>query len=41
MNKTDKLIALKGLLEKELTQTTAPNLSDGAQQVMTLMDNLL
>ncbi|MDA0265466.1 MAG: HEAT repeat domain-containing protein [Cyanobacteria bacterium] len=36
-----KLIALKGLLEKELTQTTAPNLSDGAQQVMTLMDNLL
>ncbi len=36
-----KIIALKGLLEKELTQTTAPNLSDGAQRVMTLMDNLL
>lgn len=36
-----KLIALKGLLEKELTQITAPNLSAGAKQVMVLMDNLL
>lgn len=36
-----KLIALKGLLEKELQQTTAPELSDEAKRVMTLMDGLL
>jgi phycocyanobilin lyase alpha subunit len=36
-----KLIALKGLLEKELTQTTAPDLSEGAKKVMVLMDDLL
>ncbi|MBW4617569.1 MAG: HEAT repeat domain-containing protein [Desmonostoc vinosum HA7617-LM4] len=36
-----KLISLKGLLEKQLQQTTPPNLSDGAIQVMTLMDELL
>lgn len=36
-----KLIALKGLLETELTTTTSPELSDGAKRVMTLMDNLL
>lgn len=36
-----KLIALKGLLEKQLLQTTPPNLSDGAIKVMTLMDSLL
>lgn len=36
-----KLIALKGLLEKQLLQTTPPNLSDGAIKVMALMDGLL
>ncbi|MEO1208919.1 MAG: HEAT repeat domain-containing protein [Cyanobacteria bacterium J06638_20] len=36
-----KLIALKGLLEKELAHTTAPELSAGAQHVMSLMDGLL
>lgn len=36
-----KLIALKGLLETELTTTTSPELSDGAKHVMTLMDSLL
>lgn len=36
-----KLIALKGLLETELTTSTSPELSDGAKRVMTLMDNLL
>ncbi len=36
-----KLIALKGLLEKQLQQTTPPNLSSGAIKVMTLMDELL
>lgn len=35
-----KLIALKGLLEKQLQQTT-PELSAGAIKVMTLMDSLL
>ena len=36
-----KLIALKGLLEKELARTDSPDLSDGAKTVMTLMDDLL
>jgi phycocyanobilin lyase alpha subunit len=36
-----KLIALKGLLEKQVQQTVPPSLSDGAIQVMTLMDELL
>jgi phycocyanobilin lyase alpha subunit len=36
-----KLIALKGLLEKQLQQTTLPDLSPGAIKVMTLMDELL
>lgn len=36
-----KLIALKGLLEKQLQQTTPPDLSEGAIKVMTLMDELL
>ncbi|MBW4643166.1 MAG: HEAT repeat domain-containing protein [Goleter apudmare HA4340-LM2] len=36
-----KLIALKGLLEKQLLQTTPPNLSPGAIKVMQLMDALL
>jgi phycocyanobilin lyase alpha subunit len=36
-----KIIALKGLLEKQLQLTTPPDLSKGAVQVMTLMDQLL
>jgi phycocyanobilin lyase alpha subunit len=36
-----KLIALKGLLEKQVLQMTPPSLSEGAIQVMTLMDELL
>lgn len=36
-----KLIALKGLLEKQLQQTPLPALSEGAVTVMTLMDALL
>lgn len=36
-----KLIALKGLLEKELQQTASLELSDGAKTVMALMDELL
>ncbi|OLP19320.1 phycocyanobilin lyase [Leptolyngbya sp. 'hensonii'] len=36
-----KLISLKGLLEKQLQQTTAPDLSAGAIKVMALMDDLL
>ncbi|HEY9644137.1 MAG TPA: HEAT repeat domain-containing protein, partial [Coleofasciculaceae cyanobacterium] len=36
-----KLIALKGLLEKQLLLTTPPELSAGAIKVMTLMDELL
>jgi phycocyanobilin lyase subunit alpha len=36
-----KLIALKGLLEKQLQQTTHQDLSPGAIKVMTLMDELL
>ncbi|MBD2356257.1 HEAT repeat domain-containing protein [Tolypothrix sp. FACHB-123] len=36
-----KLIALKGLLEKQLQQTTPPDLSAGAIKVMQLMDALL
>lgn len=36
-----KLIALKGLLEKQLLNTTSPDLSDGAMKVMALMDDLL
>lgn len=36
-----KLIALKGLLEKQVLQTSAPSLSEGAIQVMVLMDELL
>lgn len=36
-----KLISLKGLLEKQLQQTTPPQLSAGAIKVMTLMDELL
>ncbi|MCG8366830.1 MAG: HEAT repeat domain-containing protein [Pseudanabaenales cyanobacterium] len=36
-----KLIALKGLLEKQLMHATPPNLSEGAVKVMTLMDGLL
>ncbi|MFM7450288.1 MAG: HEAT repeat domain-containing protein [Leptolyngbyaceae cyanobacterium] len=36
-----KLIALKGLLEKQLLHTTPPTLSDGAIKVMGVMDDLL
>jgi phycocyanobilin lyase subunit alpha len=36
-----KLIALKGVLEQQLTQAPPPNLSPGAIQVMELMDQLL
>jgi phycocyanobilin lyase subunit alpha len=36
-----KLIALKGLLEKQLQHPAPPNLSKGAIKVMTLMDELL
>ena len=36
-----KLIALKGLLEKQLLNTTPPDLSGGAMKVMGLMDDLL
>jgi phycocyanobilin lyase alpha subunit len=36
-----KLIALKGVLEKQLQETTPPNLTEGAIRVMTLMDGLL
>lgn len=36
-----KLIALKGVLEKQLLHTTPPKLSDGAIKVMALMDELL
>lgn len=36
-----KLIALKGLLEKQLLHTTPPDLSNGAIKVMALMDDLL
>ena len=36
-----KLIALKGVLEKQLLHTTPPELSDGAIKVMELMDDLL
>ncbi|XHX77547.1 MAG: HEAT repeat domain-containing protein [Stenomitos frigidus ULC029] len=36
-----KLIALKGVLEKQLLHTAPPHLSDGAIKVMTLMDELL
>lgn len=36
-----KLISLKGLLEKQLPQTTATDLSPGAIKVMQLMDALL
>lgn len=36
-----KLIALKGVLEKQLLHTTPPILSNGAIKVMTLMDELL
>jgi phycocyanobilin lyase alpha subunit len=36
-----KLIALKGLLEKQLLQATPPDLSEGAIKVMALMDELL
>ncbi len=36
-----KLIALKGLLEKELQKTAPQELSDDAKRVMTLMDGLL
>jgi phycocyanobilin lyase subunit alpha len=36
-----KLIALKGLLEKQLQQTPLPHLSEGAIKIMALMDELL
>lgn len=36
-----KLIALKGLLEHQVNQATSPALSEGAIQVMALMDELL
>lgn len=36
-----KLIALKGVLEKQLLRTTPPELSEGAIKVMALMDALL
>jgi phycocyanobilin lyase alpha subunit len=36
-----KLIALKGLLETQFTQTKPPSLNHGAIRVMTLMDELL
>jgi phycocyanobilin lyase subunit alpha len=36
-----KLIALKGLLEKQLRHTALPTLSDESLQVMALMDDLL
>jgi phycocyanobilin lyase alpha subunit len=36
-----KLIALKGLLEKQVKLAAPPELSEGAIKVMTLMDELL
>ena len=36
-----KLIALKGLLERQVSETDLSELSDGAIKVMTLMDALL
>lgn len=36
-----KLLALKGVLEKQLQETAPPELSDGARRVMALMDELL
>jgi phycocyanobilin lyase alpha subunit len=36
-----KLIALKGILEREVQQTELPLLSDGSTKVMALMDELL
>jgi phycocyanobilin lyase subunit alpha len=36
-----KLISLKGLLEKQLEDTSLPHLSEGAVRVMALMDDLL
>lgn len=36
-----KLIALKGILERQIESRTHPQLSPGAQQVMDLMDSLL
>ena len=36
-----KLIALKGLLERQVRETNLPDLSAGAIKVMTLMDSLL
>ncbi len=36
-----KLISLKGLLEKQIKQTEPPSLTEGAVQVMALMDQLL
>jgi phycocyanobilin lyase alpha subunit len=36
-----KLIALKGLLEQEISRTSSPGFSDGAVNVMNLMDSLL
>ncbi len=36
-----KLISLKGLLEKQITLAIPPELTSGAKQVMTLMDDLL
>lgn len=36
-----KLIALKGVLEREVQQTALPQLSEGSIQVMALMDELL
>lgn len=36
-----KLIALRGLLENQVNQTTPPTLSEGAVNVMALMDELL
>lgn len=36
-----KLISLKGVLEKQIQQTEAPNLSEGAVRVIALMDELL
>ena len=36
-----KLISLKGLLEKQISLATPPNLTEGAIRVMALMDDLL
>ena len=36
-----KLIALKGVLEKQITLAIPPDLTNGAKRVMAIMDDLL